>query len=244
MPTPIVIDLSHHNKVSSLQPAKDFGIVGVIHKATEGGSYVDDMVDNRWYFAKQAGLLWGLYHFMRPGDQKAHAKHFVEVARANGDDDTMLCADHEDKAVSLNDLKIWLTEVERLTGRKPVLYSGNVLKEQLGSHADATLSTYRLWLAQYSATAKLPAGFDHYWLWQYTDKGTCPGVTPPTDLNSGDKAVVTKNWSGSTAAPGPDPDPAPEPERPNEVSVDLTLAPGTILHVHVNGAAATTLTVP
>ena len=40
---PAFIDLSHHNVIpQSLKPAKQSGIVGVIHKATEGTSYVDD----------------------------------------------------------------------------------------------------------------------------------------------------------------------------------------------------------
>lgn len=242
MPTPIVIDLSHHNIVpTSLQPAKDSGIIGVIHKATEGASYVDDMLDNRWYFAKQAGLLWGTYHFMRPGDQKAHAKHYVDVTNANGDKNTLLCADHEDTGVSLTDLKTFLREVERLTGRKPIIYSGHVLKQQLNGHADADLSTYKLWLAQYAAQPTLPPGFSKYWLWQYTDNGSVPGVTPPTDLDAGDKAAVSSQWSGA-ATPGPDPEPEPDA---GEVSVDLTIGgtPGTVVHLSINGGAVATVTV-
>jgi GH25 family lysozyme M1 (1,4-beta-N-acetylmuramidase) len=36
-----VIDLSHHNGKVDLQKAADSGIVGVIHKATQGQDYVD-----------------------------------------------------------------------------------------------------------------------------------------------------------------------------------------------------------
>ena len=36
-----VIDLSHHNTVTSFQDAKAAGILGVIHKATEGTIFVD-----------------------------------------------------------------------------------------------------------------------------------------------------------------------------------------------------------
>jgi lysozyme len=235
MPTPIVIDLSHHNTIpESLVPAANAGIVGVIHKATEGGSYVDGDVDSRWYLTKEAGMLWGLYHFMRPGDQKAHAKHFVNVATANGDQYTLLAADHEDAAVSLTDLKTWLAEVERLTGRKPIIYSGHVLKDQLKGKADATLSTYLLWLAQYSSSPTLPPGFSSTWLWQYSDKGSVPGVQAPTDVNAGDAADVKARWSGGAAQPiPPEPQPAPSPE-PAEVVIDIATTPGVVVTVRVN----------
>lgn len=243
MPVPIVIDLSHHNTIpESLLAAKQAGIIGVIHKATEGASYVDEMVDNRFYLAKQAGMLWGLYHFMRPGNMKQQASFFVDVARKNGDEHTLLAADHEDTGVSLNDLKVWLKEVERLTGRKPAIYSGHVLKQQLGTHVDPELSTYLLWLAQYATKPTLPPGFASAWLWQYTDAGTVPGVKSPVDLNAGNVEVVKKQWAGS-GEPAPIPEPG-EPEVLVEVNNDdgvgvitLTMTPsaGVKVTLLVNG---------
>lgn len=230
MPTPIVIDLSHHNTVPvSFLATKQAGIIGIIHKATEGLNYKDDTADGRWYMAKQAGLLWGLYHFMRPGNMKQQAAFFVNVAKQVGDENTLLCADHEDLGVSLSDLKVWLKEVERLTGRKPVIYSGHVLKQQLGNHADAEISSYLLWLAQYASHPTLPAGFTKEWLWQYTDRGTVPGVTPPTDLDAGDAADVRAKWSGAAV-----PIPGPAPEAP-QVRIDITVPDGTMVLVSVNG---------
>lgn len=35
-----VIDLSHFNSVSSFQEVRDNGLVGVIHKATQGGCQI------------------------------------------------------------------------------------------------------------------------------------------------------------------------------------------------------------
>lgn len=237
MPNPIVIDLSHHNTVpESFEEAKAAGIVGVIHKASEGGSYVDDKVDSRFYLAQQAGLLWGLYHFMRPGDQTEHAAFFVDVATNFGDENTLLAVDHEDPDVSLADLKVFLDEVVRLTGRLPVIYSGHVLKEQLDGKADPELDGYLLWLADYSAPATLPPGFKAYWLWQYTDSGQVPGVTPPTDLNDGDVNDVVMRWSGSAY-----PVPEPEPDETPEVVIDITATEGVKVTVQVNGDLVATV---
>lgn len=209
MPTPIVIDLSHHNTVPvGFEDTKKAGIVGVIHKATEGESYTDTDVDARWYLAKRAGMLWGLYHFMRAGDMKQQAKFFCDVVAKNGNDHTLLVADHEDSKVSLVDLKTWLREVEHITGRRPMIYSGHVLKDQLNGKPDAELSSYRLWLAQYGSNAQLPPGWSSYWLWQYTDQGSVAGVKPPTDLNAGDANQVIAEWSGAAVIPEPEPEPA------------------------------------
>src|SRR5262245_36970475 len=129
MPKPMVIDLSHHNVIpESLLPAKQSGIVGCIHKLTEGSSYVDDKVASRLYLAKKAGMLWGLYHFLRPGDVEQQAEFFLDKAHELGviDADTLLAADHEDEGVSGQELKAFLDALEEMSGRSPVVYSGHV----------------------------------------------------------------------------------------------------------------------
>src|SRR5262245_32071305 len=74
---PAFIDLSHHNTIpESLQDARRSGILGVIHKATEGSSYVDSKVDARFWLARDAGMMWGVYHFVRPGDMDQQVGFF------------------------------------------------------------------------------------------------------------------------------------------------------------------------
>jgi lysozyme len=200
MPNAKVIDLSHWNAIpSSLKPAAAAGVLGVIHKVTEGSGGVDDKYGARRWLANDAGLLWGGYHFLRPGDQRAHAQHFLEEAQP--DARTLLAADHEDSRVSLGELGIWLEEIERLAGRRPVIYSGHVLKDQLGGDVDSVIngSRYRLWLAQYGDDYDLPPGWDEPWLWQWTQSGTIDGVTPPTDLNDyqGTDEELAAEWTGT-----------------------------------------------
>jgi lysozyme len=209
---PGFIDISHHQVIpESLVAAKQSGILGVIHKATEGKSYVDDKYAARKHLAADAGMLFGAYHFLRPGDMEDQAAFFVETA---GLDPAMLyAADHEDARVSLGELKGFLAAVNDIIGRPNgcVIYSGHVLKEQLGTKPDAFITAHRLWLAQYSSSPSLPAGFTGFWGWQYTDKGTVPGINPPTDLNAYDGTAdeLAAEWSGSGVAPVP-PEPAPD----------------------------------
>src|SRR5262245_18662252 len=133
MPTPKVIDLSHHNTVDTFAELRGAGVLGVIHKLTEGATYVDTKVQARYHLAREAHLLWGLYHFLRPGDLEGQARFFLDTAHELGviDANTLLAADHEDDDVPSTDLKLFLDAVEEMSGRSPVVYSGHVLKEQL-----------------------------------------------------------------------------------------------------------------
>lgn len=205
MPTPIVIDLSHHNTIPrDLYAAKDAGIIGVIHKATEGTTIKDSKADARAALAIAADLLFGLYHFIRPGSIDAQVDNFLSVYNRFKGMDLLVALDYEDAGVSLAMCQAWLSQVEAKTGKSPVIYSGHVLKEKLGDTAHATLNqkNYPLWLAQYGTHAELPAGWNSYWLWQYTQKGAIPGVTPPTDLNAGDVAKVKAHWAGAAPVMG------------------------------------------
>jgi len=101
---PAFIDLSHWQTIpQSLVPAREAGILGVIHKMTEGSGYVDDKADNRYYLAQEAGLLWGLYHFVQPGDMAQQVDHFLHSAAPYSDENTLFVLDWEVSSVSLDD---------------------------------------------------------------------------------------------------------------------------------------------
>jgi len=213
MVKPVVVDLSHYNTIpQSLIPARDAGILGVIHKATEGQGYTDDKLKARWSLAQDAELLWGVYHFVRPGSMSDQVDDFLAAAEPYSDDNTLYALDYEDDGVSIDDVVEFMTMVEERTGRSPVIYSGNVLKEML-SPSDGRLSGYRLWLAQYNDTFSLPPTFSEAWLWQYSDGShgptphSVPGINSPVDCNayvgSGD---LVAEWAGGTGTvPGPTP---------------------------------------
>ena len=208
-----VVDLSHWDVVDSFEDAKDDGVVGIIHKATESNNYFDPTYNQRKKDALAADLLWGAYHFLRPRKMKDQAQYFVSEV---GKDLDLYAADHEDEGVSLDDLKTFLREVKRLTGKSPIIYSGHVLKEQLGERHDSELSQYRLWLAQYtSGTPSWPkATFPQWWLWQYTEHGECDGIPGDSegnlDLNkySGTKQQLIDEWCEEVS-----PKPAPRTKK-------------------------------
>ncbi len=81
MPDPLnaVVDISHHNGNIDLQQAKGDGIIGVIHKATQGMSGLDPMYVTNRTNAQAAGLMWGAYHFATGGDGVEQAQHFLDT---------------------------------------------------------------------------------------------------------------------------------------------------------------------
>jgi lysozyme len=68
------IDISHHDGNVNLAKAKEDGILGVIQKATQGQTFKDPTYQRNRQKAKDAGLLWGAYHFGTGSDGlKQHA---------------------------------------------------------------------------------------------------------------------------------------------------------------------------
>lgn len=172
-----VLDLSHHNSGPQNGPIDfaaiaAFGIKGIIHKASQGTGNVDGQYSVRRSAARDAGLLWGAYHFADSSDPLAQAEHFLEVARPGID--TLVALDFEpngDATMSLANARLFLHAIEDAIGRKAVLYSGNLIKEQLGDHADDYLSDHRLWLAHYNDNPKWPPAWGKPWLHQFSGDG-------------------------------------------------------------------------
>jgi GH25 family lysozyme M1 (1,4-beta-N-acetylmuramidase) len=200
---PLVVDLSHYDDVVDFGAVKAAGIAGIIHKATEGVGFIDKLYADRRGRALGVGLLWGAYHFLRPGSIAAQVDFFLKVAAP--DNTTLLALDHEDKRVALIDAKEFLLRVEDAVGRKPVLYSGFLIKQQLGSRIDGYLAAHRLWLAQYSPRPVTPRN------WPSAGDGlgpkphSVPGIIGSgIDINSyeGDAVKLAAEWSGpSTVEP-------------------------------------------
>ena len=172
-----VVDLSHHNDVTSFQNVASAGIWGVIHKASQGTTYGDARYASRRPVALAAGLLWGAYHFATSDPVNEQVDFFLQHAMP--DNNTLLVLDYEDfrPNMSIQQAVLFLRLLEQKMGRKGALYSGNRVKETIGQlSADDRqyLCSHRLWLCQYGPRAVLPPGWDAWWLWQFTGDGVGP----------------------------------------------------------------------
>jgi len=203
-----VLDLSHHNQVNSFTMIADYGIKGVILKATQGTYMKDPTYPARYAAAKAAGLMVGAYHFPDSSSPEAQLNYFLDYAKLDPATDLGALDFEADtthgRTMLLDQARDWLANFERRFGRKAVLYSGNLIKEQFHGE-DPFLSAHKLWLPQYSSHPVLPPQWKSYFLWQYTD-GTnhaaggptsVPGVTGLLDCNTypGLDAELVRDWT-------------------------------------------------
>jgi GH25 family lysozyme M1 (1,4-beta-N-acetylmuramidase) len=209
MPDPLnaIVDISHHNDNPDFVQAAAAGVVGVIHKATQGLTYKDPMYGTNRQKALDAGLLWGAYHFGVGGDGVAQADFFLNTVDPGPD--TLLVLDYEPNTqgptMSLIDARAFVSQVNTRLGRYPGLYSGSLIKQTLGSHVDAILSQCFFWLAQYGPNAVVPPCWNTWTLWQYTDGNlgsqphTVPGIGAcDRDKFNGDLDALKKLWGAGT----------------------------------------------
>ena len=205
-----VVDLSHHNGDVDLVAAKRDGILGVIHKASQGLAYADPAYGTNRAQAQAAGLLWGAYHFGTGGDGVAQAEHFLAVARPGPRDLIALDleANLDGPSMTLAQARAFAKHVRGATGRWPGLYSGHYVKELLGVEVDPVLANCWFWLAQYGPRAVVPPTWRTWTLWQYTDGGLGP---PPhsvegigrcdRDLFAGTPARLLDWWQRRAGRP-------------------------------------------
>lgn len=222
-----VLDLSHHNvgpngKRDPNSPIDfaalyAFGIRGVILKASQGAGNVDRTYGDRRDAARAAGLLTGAYHFAEAGDTDEQVKHFLDCAKP--DAQTLMALDHEPyqngNNLDLEGARAFLESLRDQLGRKPFIYSGNLIKEQMGKSDDDALrdffGDFPFWLCQYGPRMKLAdsSGNSLPWdaptLWQFSGDGIAnrnlnvPGVLrgDRVDMNhfAGTDEELAKVWA-------------------------------------------------
>jgi lysozyme len=150
MPNAMVIDLSHHNANTDFARIRAAGVVGVIHKETQGIGFVDSAYAQRKTAALQAGLLWGAYHFGTADNVAAQVAHFINTT--NPDGSFVLVLDFEKNelspadSMSLAQAKDFLTAVQTRSGQRPKIYTGmSYMIAAVGPQPEPTLATYRVW---------------------------------------------------------------------------------------------------
>jgi lysozyme len=168
-----VIDISHHNgKVFDFGLAKASGVLGVIHKASQGSEWKDDRYAINRIAALDAGLRWGSYHFGTDAGSVDEAEFYLTTVGPQAGE--LLCLDFEmnpaGPSMTRTQAKGFVGTVYNKTGVWPVLYGGSYLKSILGAAtSDSILSKCPLWLAQYGPKAIVPSNWVQWSLWQYTD---------------------------------------------------------------------------
>lgn len=218
------IDVSHHQGELNWSNIAQGGVEFCFIKATERTSWVDSHFDRNWHGAQAAGLFRGAYHFGRVGaDPGAQAAHFYSVVGALGFRDLPPVLDIEEADGHPAEhvvrwTKEFLLKADLLFGRKLVVYTGHFWRDHMRNPKDEFFGQHPLWLAGYvpEGNLKVPAAWQRWTFWQYTDgrhnrPRTIPGVPAcDQDLFEGSTADLDALCSGT--APPALPLPAPSPD--------------------------------
>jgi len=194
-PTPVYVkgvDVSHWQGSIIWPEVYSAGYRFAFVKASEGVGWVDPNFEANMKGGRNAGLFMGAYHFARPdlgNNPKDEAEYFISVASE------YLCEGFLRPALDLetgsalgkdalsNWVRIWMETVKNETGIEPIIY---VNSYYANNYLDASLAKYDLWIADwtYDPSASPNTGIWETWsFWQYSDKGSVPGITGNVDLN-------------------------------------------------------------
>jgi lysozyme len=162
-----------------------------IVKASESTTFVNPYYASDVAKARAAGLVVGAYHYARPGSSNAvtQAQHFARVIGNQRLSHTLppVLDIEDDGGKTKAKLATWtqnfLDELQRLTGRTPMIYSyQSFLKDEIGRLS--TFARYPLWIARYSSVEPTVSGAWSTWnIWQYTSSAKVPGIEGNVDVN-------------------------------------------------------------
>ncbi|MET0394981.1 MAG: GH25 family lysozyme, partial [Chitinophagaceae bacterium] len=175
----------------------------VICKATEGETYTDPDFSTNWQAIKAKNLIRGAYHFYHTDDDPVvQARFFIQTLQAGGMSNTDLPPILDIETGSLggtinttdiqNNALTFLTQVEQLSQRTPILYSSLYFANKYLDNP--AFARYPLWIAEYSGgiTPLLPQAWQQkgYIIWQRNSTYTIDSDTTDYDVFNGTRGAL------------------------------------------------------
>ncbi|UYL93864.1 endolysin [Geobacillus phage vB_GthS_PK2.1] len=182
------IDVSHWQGKINWAKVKAAGIQVAYLKATEGTTYVDDMLKTNYQNAKKAGIKVGFYHFFRAKNEqnaREQARHFVNTVKGMSNDLKHALDIETTEGLSKDALTkcaiAFLEEVKKLTGQDPIVYTYTSFAK---TRLTAAVAKYPVWIAHYGVNKPADNPIWNRWIgFQYTDKGKVSGIAGNVDMN-------------------------------------------------------------
>ncbi|WP_217572567.1 glycoside hydrolase family 25 protein [Streptomyces sp. GbtcB7] len=207
------VDVASYQATDYSTRGLDFAFI----KITEGTTYTNPKWVAERKTARDAGLVTGFYHFIRPGNVTKQADYFLsKITLRVGD---VLALDWEDPGVSCAQKDDWIRYVQKKApGHRVILYCNY---EYWTNRDTTSFAGDGLWIAHYNGKPGNP-GIKAPWRFhQYT--------STPIDTNVGnftDKAALLA-WAGASSS-GTGSPPKPTPPKPTYVppAFPTRLAPG------------------
>lgn len=180
------IDVSHHQGTIDWDlffEYMDTTVSFVYCKVSEGTHFNDSQWNRNHSILAKSKLKHGGYHFFTPDiSGEMQAAHFLNQYTPTKNElqpvlDAEVPASTDSRLV--NGMKEWLKAVEERTSIRPIIYTSySMYRDKL----KGKFPGYQFWIASYNPTESRvqDAEIIH---WQYSDRGTVPGITGMVDLN-------------------------------------------------------------
>jgi GH25 family lysozyme M1 (1,4-beta-N-acetylmuramidase) len=184
-------DLSHWNKITDWEKLDSLDFI--IHKCTQGEYYVDPTYENnKAEIRKLSRPIFGAYHFANGGDAIKEANHFLKNLGEFKNDILVL-----DWEINHSNPPVWcrkfLDYVKEKTGKTPYLYTN---ENRILSMSWKECIDFPLWVAKYNlndgqmGTPPKTGDWKEYKIWQFTSRGSVPGIEGNVDLNYAPQDLV------------------------------------------------------
>lgn len=191
------LDISKYqgDLIDLLNRRKD-SLAFIICKATEGTSIADPNFNNNWTLIRQKFFVRSAYHFYHcTSDPIKQVDFFLSVTGPFSKADLPPVIDVEESSFSQScsktqaqkDILTFLTELEKRTGRRPIVYTNNNTGNVYLT--DGAFSKYPLWVAYYGT--KSPVPIPDVWdnlgwnMWQKSESYQVKGFTSDYDVFNG-----------------------------------------------------------
>ena len=258
-PLPDLLPIDHDDRQHGCRGATEERLLGseglveaerpFLERQAEGGDHVDPTFRRNWEGARRAGIARGAYHFVfwcRPAHEQAvwfkqqipndpDALPPVLDVEWNGHSRT--CPQKIDRELAREKIALMLTELEQLTGKKPVIYTDITFHREV---LEGQFNNYPYWIRSTAALPETRYNNRPWAFWQFTTTGRVPGIRGDVDRNAffgsesqfaswlrGEYDIGTRRWDKreGPAQPAPvqqaplPPPAAPEPQEPSDVPI-------------------------
>lgn len=187
------IDISKWQGVIDWQAVRSAGTRFAFIKATEGGDHIDPKFLDNWNGAKAAGVARGAYHFVfwcRPAHEQVvwFTQHIPRdpdalppVLDVEWNSHSKTCPQRISKDLALEKIRLMLDELEKHTGKRPVIYTDIPFHEEV---LEGQFRDYVFWIRSTAAEPSTRYRDRDWGFWQFTTTGRVPGITGNVDRNA------------------------------------------------------------
>ncbi|NHZ89905.1 hypothetical protein F2P45_12900 [Massilia sp. CCM 8733] len=177
------IDVSDHQGKIDWGTVARQGVAFAYAKATEGGTWTDPTFAANYAGIRDAGMLRGAYHYLRPHTAASEqVANFLKTLgpRQAGDLPPMLdleAVDGMTGAAIVQCAVQWLDQVQAALRCSPLVYCDR----DFWTHTldcPAALEEFPFWIAEYNGNElpTLPRGQTSFAFWQYAQSGKVAGI--------------------------------------------------------------------